>query len=181
MNKIILFDGECNFCDQSVQFIIKRDPAGYYKFASLQSDIGQKILKEYSVPDDISSFILIDNNRYYSKSSAALRVCKHCCLEICQPTLIDVQLTEIYSCPHLFLLLLLQRCVCPHRESYREATWISLWKIVQKYYDTRKQRRQSPAAFGCSSHLLSFSATLRLKILNQLIQCSLFYPRHIRP
>lgn len=77
MNKIILFDSECNFCDRSVQFIIKRDPEGYYKFASLQSDTGQKILKEYSVPDNIDSFILIDNNRYYSKSSAALRVCKN--------------------------------------------------------------------------------------------------------
>lgn len=77
MNKIILFDGECNFCDQSVQFIIKRDPEGYYKFASLQSVAGQKILKEYSLPDNIDSFILIDNNQYYFKSSAALRVCKN--------------------------------------------------------------------------------------------------------
>lgn len=77
MNKIILFDGECNFCDRSVQFIIKRDPEGYYKFASLQSGTGQKILKECSVPDNIDSFILIDNNRYYSKSSAALRICKN--------------------------------------------------------------------------------------------------------
>lgn len=77
MNKIILFDGECNFCNRSVQFIIKRDPEGYYKFASLQSDIGQKILKEYSVPENINSFILIDNNRCYSKSSATLRVCKN--------------------------------------------------------------------------------------------------------
>lgn len=77
MMKVILFDGECNFCDHSVQFIIKRDPKGYFKFASLQSDKGLKILKEYSIPADINSFILIDNNRYYSKSSAALRVCKN--------------------------------------------------------------------------------------------------------
>lgn len=77
MNNVILFDGECNFCDRSVQFIINRDPAGYFKFASLQSAAGQKILKEYSVPDNVNSFILIDNNRYYIKSTAALRVCKN--------------------------------------------------------------------------------------------------------
>lgn len=77
MNKIILFDGECNFCDHSVQFIIKRDPTGYYKFTSLQSELGQNLLKQFNVPEDIDSFILIDNNKFYEKSSAALRVCKH--------------------------------------------------------------------------------------------------------
>lgn len=77
MNGIILFDGECNFCDQSVQFIIKRDPKGYYKFASLQSDIGQNLLKQFNAPEDMDSFFLIDYNRCYYKSSAALRVCKN--------------------------------------------------------------------------------------------------------
>lgn len=76
MNGIILFDGECNFCDKSVQFIIKRDRSGYFKFASLQSKSGQKRAKQYQIPDRIDSFILIDNKKWHSKSSAALRVCK---------------------------------------------------------------------------------------------------------
>ncbi|MBM7571484.1 thiol-disulfide oxidoreductase DCC family protein [Aquibacillus albus] len=77
MDRIILFDGECNFCDKSVQFIIKRDPEAYFKFASLQSDVGKKLMKQYNAPEDIDSFVLIENNKYYLKSSAALRVCKH--------------------------------------------------------------------------------------------------------
>lgn len=75
MEKIILFDGECNFCDRSVQFIIKRDPKGIFKFASLQSEIGKEICKKYNVPN-IDSLVLIDNNNYYLKSSAALKICR---------------------------------------------------------------------------------------------------------
>ncbi|KPH71748.1 thiol-disulfide oxidoreductase DCC family protein [Oceanobacillus caeni] len=77
MKRIILFDGECNFCDYSVQFIIKRDPKGHFQFASLQSEIGKGLLKKYNAPLDIDSFVLIEDNRCYFKSSAALRVCKH--------------------------------------------------------------------------------------------------------
>ncbi|ASN04928.1 thiol-disulfide oxidoreductase DCC family protein [Virgibacillus necropolis] len=76
MNKIVLFDGVCNFCDWSVQFIIKRDPKGHYKFASLQSNIGKMIAREHHIPSDIDSFILVDNRKCYYKSTAALRVCK---------------------------------------------------------------------------------------------------------
>jgi len=74
---VILFDGECNFCDHSVQFIIKRDKKGLYNFASIQSDTGEEILRKYRVPDDIDSFILVDGHKCFYKSSAALRVCKN--------------------------------------------------------------------------------------------------------
>lgn len=77
MDGIVLFDGECNFCDQSVQFIIKRDPQGYFSFASLQSEVGQDLLEKYEIPADTDSFVLIEDGRAYTKSSAALRVCKH--------------------------------------------------------------------------------------------------------
>lgn len=77
MERIILFDGECNFCDQSVQFIIKRDPKGHFKFASLQSYLGKELLNKHNAPEDIDSFVLIENNNCYFKSSAALRVCKN--------------------------------------------------------------------------------------------------------
>ncbi|WP_075982212.1 thiol-disulfide oxidoreductase DCC family protein [Bacillus massilinigeriensis] len=74
---IILFDGECNFCSSSVQFIIKRDLIGYYQFASVQSEIGKKILEQYHVAENIDSLFLIDNQKYYYKSSAALRISKN--------------------------------------------------------------------------------------------------------
>ncbi|MBR7798014.1 MAG: thiol-disulfide oxidoreductase DCC family protein [Bacillota bacterium] len=76
MSKVILFDGVCNFCDQSVQFILKRDKQEQFTFASLQGDAGQELLKRNYVPTNMNSFILIDGNKTYFKSTAALRVCK---------------------------------------------------------------------------------------------------------
>lgn len=76
MKRIILFDGECNFCDKSVQFIIKRDPNANFHFASLQSKIGKELLSQYNVPNNINSLVLIENHQCFFKSSAALRVCK---------------------------------------------------------------------------------------------------------
>ncbi len=67
---LILFDGECNFCDKSVQFIIKRDPKATFKFASLQSDIGKELLNKYNAPEGMDSFVLIDDYKYYVKSSS---------------------------------------------------------------------------------------------------------------
>ncbi|MBB5171972.1 thiol-disulfide oxidoreductase DCC family protein [Texcoconibacillus texcoconensis] len=76
-NKIILFDGECHFCDRSVHFIFKRDKKAVFKFASLQSDIGQELLRTYHAPAHIDSLVLIDDKHCYIKSSAALHICKH--------------------------------------------------------------------------------------------------------
>ncbi|KZR56801.1 thiol-disulfide oxidoreductase DCC family protein [Bacillus badius] len=77
MHPVILFDGECNFCDSSVQFIIKNDPQGLFHFASLQSDTGQELLNKHNVPSDIDSMILIEGDKVYYKSAAALRICRH--------------------------------------------------------------------------------------------------------
>lgn len=77
MSPIVLFDGECNLCNRSVQFIIKRDPAGYFRFASLQSEIGRQLLRQYGLPSDCNSFILIEDEQCYLRSTAALRVCRN--------------------------------------------------------------------------------------------------------
>ena len=74
--RIVLFDGECNFCDKSVQFIIKRDPVGYFKYASLQSDVGRELMQKYKIPDDVDSMVLIEGDRAYTKSTAALHIAK---------------------------------------------------------------------------------------------------------
>ncbi|RXJ04141.1 thiol-disulfide oxidoreductase DCC family protein [Anaerobacillus alkaliphilus] len=73
---VVLFDGVCNFCNSSVQFIIERDQKGYFQFASLQSEIGQKLVAEYGVPKQIESLVLIEGGQYYLKSTAALRICR---------------------------------------------------------------------------------------------------------
>ncbi|BCB04303.1 thiol-disulfide oxidoreductase DCC family protein [Bacillus sp. KH172YL63] len=72
---IILFDGVCNFCNSSVRFIIDRDPEAAYQFASLQSDIGQQLLKTHDLPVTMDSFVLIEGNRAFTESTAALKVC----------------------------------------------------------------------------------------------------------
>lgn len=77
MHPVILFDGVCNFCDASVQFILERDPNETFNFASLQSEAGQKLLKKYNVPEDMDSMILIENDKVYYKSAAALRISRH--------------------------------------------------------------------------------------------------------
>ena len=72
---IILFDGVCNLCAQSVQFVVKRDRRGYFSFCSLQSPAGQRLLKNHGLdPTAMDTFVLIDSGKCYTKSSAALRV-----------------------------------------------------------------------------------------------------------
>jgi len=73
---IILFDGECNFCSFWVKYVIKRDKKDVFRFASLQSDIGKKFLKNYGISNDLDSVVLIKNNQYYIKSIAAFRILK---------------------------------------------------------------------------------------------------------
>ncbi len=76
--KVILFDGVCNLCNSSVNFVIRHDKKGVFKFAPLQSDFGEQALKKYGInTKDTDSIILIDNNKYYIKSSAALHIAKH--------------------------------------------------------------------------------------------------------
>src|SRR4051812_11475629 len=75
MGRIILFDGECNLCNSSVQFILKRDPNGKFKFTSLQGKIGQDLLERHGLEIDVNSFVLIEDEKLYLKSEAALRVC----------------------------------------------------------------------------------------------------------
>lgn len=72
---IILFDGICNLCQHSVQFIIKRDNKAYFRFASLQSQTGKVLIKELDIPHNLNTIILIDKNEYNTKSTAALKIC----------------------------------------------------------------------------------------------------------
>ncbi|WML26672.1 thiol-disulfide oxidoreductase DCC family protein [Neobacillus sp. OS1-33] len=76
LDRIILFDGVCNLCNTSVKFIIKRDSEGQFKFASLQSETGQTLLRMHGLNKDLNSFVLLEDDKVYLKSSAALRVCR---------------------------------------------------------------------------------------------------------
>lgn len=87
MGAIVLFDGVCNVCDASVQFIIDHDPKAYFKFAPLQSEAGRELAAKYGLSaavaaaearDDglipIDSVILIEDAKVYTHSAAALRI-----------------------------------------------------------------------------------------------------------
>ena len=74
-NAIILFDGVCNFCNSSVNFIIDHDPDGYFKFAALQSDEGQALLVKYGIwQTDIDTIILIEDEKVFTRSTAVLKI-----------------------------------------------------------------------------------------------------------
>src|SRR5437773_787657 len=78
MGAIILFDGVCNLCNGSVNFTIDRDKEKYFKFASIQSEAGRKLLREFNLdPDKLYSLILIKNGNFYDRSTAALKIAKH--------------------------------------------------------------------------------------------------------
>ena len=76
MNRIVLFDGECHFCDSSVHFIIKHDTRELFHFAPLKSAVSKELLLKYDVSPEINSIVLIENEKAYVKSTAALRICR---------------------------------------------------------------------------------------------------------
>ena len=74
---IILFDGVCNLCNSSVQFVIKHDNKNQFLFASLQSDASKKLLLQFNYENPkMMSIVLIEDNIVYDKSTAALRIAK---------------------------------------------------------------------------------------------------------
>lgn len=76
-HSIILFDGVCNLCNSSINFVIKRDKKDRFRFGALQEEPGLSLLKEYGINTlDTDSIILIENNKAYTKSTAALKVAK---------------------------------------------------------------------------------------------------------
>ncbi|MBT8317773.1 MAG: thiol-disulfide oxidoreductase DCC family protein [Lutibacter sp.] len=75
---IILFDGICNLCNSSVNFIIRNDKKEHFLFASLQSDAAKEILLQYQVKKiTFDSILLIENGKIYTKSTAALRISRN--------------------------------------------------------------------------------------------------------
>ena len=76
--KIILFDGVCNLCDSSVQFIIKHDAKDIFRFVAIQSELGSKILNYLGIDSSkVDSIILyIPNVGYYTKANAVFLIAK---------------------------------------------------------------------------------------------------------
>ncbi|MDM8159494.1 thiol-disulfide oxidoreductase DCC family protein [Labilibaculum sp. K2S] len=77
-NPIVLFDGVCNLCTTSVQFLLAYNRKENLHFASLQSDFAQELLIQYKLTnEELSTIIFIENERIYTKSTAVLELTKH--------------------------------------------------------------------------------------------------------
>ncbi len=75
---IILFDGICNFCNRTINIILKYDQDAYFQFAASQSNAGINILQQFKLDQKASaSVILIDNEKVYTKTDAVIQIAKH--------------------------------------------------------------------------------------------------------
>lgn len=77
--KLILFDGVCNLCNSSVQYVIKHDKKDIFMFAALQSNVGQDLIKRFNIDSEKTDSILLytSENSIVSKSTAALKIGLH--------------------------------------------------------------------------------------------------------
>lgn len=74
---IVIFDGECAFCDRSVKWIIAHDHRGRIRFAARQSDVGQALLARHGLPaEGVESMIVIEAGRVSTHSTGVLRIAR---------------------------------------------------------------------------------------------------------
>jgi predicted DCC family thiol-disulfide oxidoreductase YuxK len=73
---IIVFDGVCNFCNRIVQIIIRHDPSAQIHFAAQQSEVGKKLLNQYSIQESTSSVVFITKGVVYYQSDAVIEIAK---------------------------------------------------------------------------------------------------------
>ncbi|MDH7446097.1 thiol-disulfide oxidoreductase DCC family protein [Aquimarina sp. 2201CG14-23] len=71
---IIIYDGVCGFCNKSVQFILQNKPNSEIRFIAFQSEIAKELMAKKEIKTDMSSILLVENGKLYSKSSAVLKV-----------------------------------------------------------------------------------------------------------
>jgi predicted DCC family thiol-disulfide oxidoreductase YuxK len=77
MGAVVLFDGVCNFCNATINFIIEHDRTGYFKFAPLQSETGERLMAEHGIDRiETDSVILVENGKAFTHSDAALRIAR---------------------------------------------------------------------------------------------------------
>jgi predicted DCC family thiol-disulfide oxidoreductase YuxK len=123
--KIILFDGVCNLCNNSVQFIIKRDRKGVFKFSPIQSDAGQALFVEYSIDSaEVDSIVYIKDDRYFIQSSAILNILrdiggiwKLCYLFILVPPFIRDYFYRFIAKSRYSVFGKRDRCMIPSKEN----------------------------------------------------------------
>lgn len=77
-NPIVLFDGVCNFCNTTVRFVLAYNRAENIRFSPLQSDFAKQLLAQHNLSsDDIDTVVFVQDNKAYTKSSAAFQIARH--------------------------------------------------------------------------------------------------------
>lgn len=77
LGMFIIFDGVCNFCNSSVNFIIARDPEGKFCFAPMQGEAAQAVMTQHGVENpELDTFLLIKHGKLYQRTGAALEIAK---------------------------------------------------------------------------------------------------------
>ena len=74
---ILLFDGVCNVCNASVQFMLKHERGPAVRFASLQSAMGKELIAKHGLSGDINTVVVIDGDRVFTRSSAIVQAMRH--------------------------------------------------------------------------------------------------------
>lgn len=77
MKTVVLFDGVCNLCHRTVQFILRHDKSQRFVFASQQSEVGQQLLRRYGIPTETAladSVVVVEEGRVWLESDAALHI-----------------------------------------------------------------------------------------------------------
>jgi len=74
---LVIFDGVCNFCNGTVNFIINRDAKGVFCFSPMQSDLAKQLAGKHLIKDvGVDTLLLLKNNTTYTRSNAALEIAK---------------------------------------------------------------------------------------------------------
>lgn len=76
--KIVFYDGDCGFCNRSVNYVMKRDTTHSIHFASLQAEVTQRIFEENNWPKpNLSTFYFMKDGELFEKSKAAFKVLRY--------------------------------------------------------------------------------------------------------
>jgi len=78
MDNVVLFDGVCHLCSNTVTFVVEHESAPVLKFAPMQSAAGSRLMREFGFdPQDIKTFVLVEDGKPYLRSDAAIRIARY--------------------------------------------------------------------------------------------------------
>ncbi|MFD1551002.1 thiol-disulfide oxidoreductase DCC family protein [Putridiphycobacter roseus] len=72
--QVIFYDGDCGFCNHAIQYILKHRKNDNFQFIALQSDLAKQKLKDFQIKISLSTIYLLDNQKVYDRSTAALKI-----------------------------------------------------------------------------------------------------------